>query len=120
MGGSHGGQRSTRCPKNDGVLKEQFVTAVTPAEAEAWHAARAVDTEASMRLSCSCRSGQAPASTDDTGDTGLPAPTTECGAAPRCLEAYRKQSTRNANNGLAGDIAILMINTAPCLMSFTA
>jgi hypothetical protein len=27
---------------------------------------------------------------------------TECGAAPRCLEAYRKQSTRNANNGLAG------------------
>jgi hypothetical protein len=22
MGGSHGGQRSTRCPKNDGVLKE--------------------------------------------------------------------------------------------------
>jgi hypothetical protein len=36
MGGSHGGQRSTRCPKNDGVLKEQFVTAVTSAEAEAW------------------------------------------------------------------------------------
>jgi hypothetical protein len=43
------------------------VTAVTPAEAEAWHAARAVDTEASMRLSRNCRSGQALS-------TGLPAP----------------------------------------------
>jgi hypothetical protein len=38
--------RGGLCPKNDGVLKEQFVTAVTPAEAEARHAARTVDTEA--------------------------------------------------------------------------
>jgi len=85
MGGSHGGQRSTRCPKNDGVLKEQFVTAVTSAEAEAWHAARAVDTEASMRLSRNCRSGQALS-------TGLPAPSCPPhdrllgGAGPLCGE----------------------------------
>jgi hypothetical protein len=46
-------------PKNDGVLKERLVTAVTSAEAEAWHAARAVETEASMRLSRNRRSGLA-------------------------------------------------------------
>jgi len=51
--------RSTRCPKNDGVLKERLVTAITSAEAEAWHAARAVETEASMRLSRNRRSGLA-------------------------------------------------------------
>jgi hypothetical protein len=39
-------ERCTPCPKNGGVLKERFVTAVAPAEAEAWHAARTVDTEA--------------------------------------------------------------------------
>jgi hypothetical protein len=37
MGGSHGGQRSTRCPKNAGVLKEQFVTAVTSFESRQVH-----------------------------------------------------------------------------------
>jgi hypothetical protein len=52
--------RSTRCPRNDGVLKERLVTS---AEAEAWHAARAIETEASMRLSRNCRSGLA--STND-------------------------------------------------------
>ena len=51
------------------------MTAVTPAEAEAWHAARAADTEAPPPpwVFCSCRSGQAlPPSSPIT--MGLPAP----------------------------------------------
>src|SRR6266508_6731085 len=54
-GCSHGGQRSTRCPKNDGVLKERLVTAVTSFESRQLH--RSSQSAPAARLHPGCRSG---------------------------------------------------------------
>ena len=86
------------------------MTAVTPAEAEAWHAARAADTEAPPPpwVFCSCRSGQAlppsspitmglpaPISSNDPQESRKPRPS-QAGLSGSCLLASRGRLSRSS------------------------